>query len=139
MAVPETPAPALKPLELSFPLPKVPHTTLHMHLTFLTTSMMVFLTTATIGDAGTSTAAMGSFVYAMPDRTNSTNVLSTPLYSSPTSVDYANRAAKILARRTASPVYVGCSANFSGATVEEEMEGLTKVIDTIMSRWKGRQ
>lgn len=57
----------LKPLELSIPLPNIPHTNLHIHLTFLKTSLMVFLTTTTIGDSGVTTAAMGSFVYAMLD------------------------------------------------------------------------
>ena len=59
--------PSLKPMELSFPLPKAPHTMLHAHLTFLTTSTILFLTTATVGEATSSLAPMGSFVYAMPD------------------------------------------------------------------------
>jgi hypothetical protein len=53
-------------------------------------------------------------------------------------VDYANRVAKILARKTMLPVYVGCSMDFSGLTVEEEIEGLTKVIETVMSNWNKR-
>ncbi len=57
----------LKPMELSFPLPKAPHIMLHVHLTFLTTSTMLFLTTATIGETTSSVAPMGSFVYAMSD------------------------------------------------------------------------
>ena len=69
-------------------------------------------------------------------RTNQSNVISTAIYSSDSSIDYANRVAKILARKTALPMYVGCSMNFSGLTVEEDMEGLTKVIDTVMARWK---
>jgi hypothetical protein len=60
-------APSFSPLELSFPLPKTPHTILHVHLTFLTTSTTVFLTTTTIGESGTTNAPLGSFVYAMPD------------------------------------------------------------------------
>ena len=59
--------PFLKPIELSFPLPKAPHTMLHTHLTFLATSTMLFLTTAAVGEATSSVAPMGSFVYAMPD------------------------------------------------------------------------
>jgi Proteasome assembly chaperone 4 len=69
-------------------------------------------------------------------RTNQSNVISTAIYSSDSSIDYASRVARILARKTALPVYVGCSMNFSGLTVEEEMEGLTKVIETVMTRWK---
>lgn len=72
------------------------------------------------------------------ERLNSSNVISTVIYSSGSSVDYANRVAKILARKTMLPVYVGCSMDFSGLTVEEEIEGLTKVIETVMSNWNER-
>ena len=71
-------------------------------------------------------------------RMNPSNVISTTIYSSGSSIDYANRVAKILARKMALPVYVGCSMNFSGLIVEEEMEGLTKVIETVMNKWKER-
>lgn len=53
--------------ELSFPLPKNPHTILQAHLTFFETSMMLFLTTSTIGESSSALAPMGSFVYAMPN------------------------------------------------------------------------
>jgi hypothetical protein len=69
-------------------------------------------------------------------RTNQSNIISTAIYSSDSSIDYASRVAKILARKTALPVYVGCSMNFSGLTVEEEMEGLRKIIEMVMTRWK---
>lgn len=59
--------PSFRPLELSFPLPKASHTTLHAHLTFLTTSTMLFLTTTALGESSSSLATMGSFVYAIPD------------------------------------------------------------------------
>jgi hypothetical protein len=67
--------PSFKPLELSFPLPKYPHTTLHIHLTILATSTLLFLTTTSPGDSSNGgggggsaiTKPMGSFVYAMPD------------------------------------------------------------------------
>ena len=58
---------SLQPLEVSFPLPRSPHTTLHAHITFLTTSTMLFLTTNVIGESSSTRAPMGSFVYAMPD------------------------------------------------------------------------
>jgi hypothetical protein len=58
--------PTTKPLELSFPLPKNPHTILQAHLTFFETSIMLFLTTNTIGESS-NLAPMGSFVYAMPN------------------------------------------------------------------------
>lgn len=56
----------LKPTELSFPLPKSPHVNLHIHLTCLATSTLIFLTTTSIGDSNVA-RPMGSFVYAMPD------------------------------------------------------------------------
>ena len=71
-------------------------------------------------------------------RTNSANVISTPIFSSGSTIDYANRAAKILARKMTMPVYVGCSMNFSGLAIEEEMEGLTRIIETVMTKWRER-
>lgn len=148
----------IKPLELSFPLPKNPHSILQAHLTFLETSIMLFLTTNMIGESSTL-APMGSFVYALHNvchshdfkkrppatlltvaqRLDEKDVLSTALYESGSSIDYATRVAKILARRTKMPVYVGCSMNFAGTTVEEEMEGLTKVIEIVMAAWAKRK
>jgi hypothetical protein len=154
------PLPTSIPLELSFPLPKAPHTTLHMHLTFMTSSATVFLTTTVIGESGATNAPLGSFVYAMPDvctaslpnssyfnqmlrpdvqRVNPPNVISTPLYTSTSSIDYTNRTAKILARKMSMPVYVGCSINFSGITTDEEIEGLRKVIGMVLARWEEHQ
>lgn len=82
------------------------------------------------------TAANGLF-----QRTNSRSTISTTLYTSPGSIDYATRAAKILARRMNVPVYVGCNIDpvVTGSTVEEEMEGFSKMIDTIMRRWESRE
>jgi hypothetical protein len=34
------------------------------------------------------------------------------------------------------PVYVGCSINFSGITTDEELEGLGKIIGVVMSKWE---
>jgi hypothetical protein len=71
-------------------------------------------------------------------RTNSRATISTTLQTSPASIDYTTRTAKILSRRMSLPVYVGCSIDTMtmGSTVEEEMEGFTKIIDVIMERWK---
>lgn len=68
-------SPHLQPQEISFPFPKSLHTTAHLHLTFLDTSTMVFMTTTTPGADGSggsgagsgSVKPMGSLVYAMPD------------------------------------------------------------------------
>jgi hypothetical protein len=58
--------PTIRPIELSFPLPKAPETRIYLHLTIQTTSILLFLTTAINGDTSTA-APLGSFVYALPD------------------------------------------------------------------------
>lgn len=49
--------------------------------------------------------------------------------------------AKILARRMKIPVYVGCSIDPTaiGLMAEEEMEGLTKIVNVVMERWERRK
>ncbi|KAF7593288.1 hypothetical protein BBP40_011747 [Aspergillus hancockii] len=134
----ENVAPQVQPQEISFPFPKALHTNAHIHLTLFDTCATVFLATSTPGDSAGSVKPMGSFIYAMPDRTNTRNTLSTTLYNSPASVEYTTRIAKVLARRMRIPVYVGCSIDPTalGQTVEEEMEGLTKIVDVIIKRWE---
>jgi hypothetical protein len=48
-------------------LPRTPDTIVHVLLTAMATSTMVFLSTTNPGDGGSSVKPMGSFVYAMPD------------------------------------------------------------------------
>jgi hypothetical protein len=55
-----------KPIELAIQLPQNPSSRLQLHLTILASSVMLFLT-STFVDSTRSSAAMGSFVYAMPD------------------------------------------------------------------------
>ncbi|PWY84172.1 hypothetical protein BO83DRAFT_374558 [Aspergillus eucalypticola CBS 122712] len=125
--------------ELSLPLPYTPHTTAHIHLTRHQTCSTVFLTSSTPGDAAGSIKPMGSFVYAMPDRMNSKNVLSTTIYSSPGSVEYTARIAKILARRMQTPVYVGGSIEPAtmGVMAEEEIEGVKRIVEVVVRGWEG--
>ncbi|CAP79092.1 hypothetical protein E8E15_007405 [Penicillium rubens] len=134
----ELATPSVKPQEISFTLPKALHTTAHVHLNFLGHCAMVFLATSSPGDSGGSIKPMGSFVYAMPDRTSSKSTISTTLYTSASSIEYTNRIAKILARRFSIPVYVGCSIDPHGMGLEiaEEMEGLTKIVNVIMENWE---
>jgi len=54
------------PIELAIALPHNPGTRIHLHLTILATSIVLFIASANI-DAGQAGAALGSFVYAMPD------------------------------------------------------------------------
>ncbi|KAJ5226381.1 hypothetical protein N7468_007606 [Penicillium chermesinum] len=138
-AIPQTELvpPGFKPQEISFALPKALHTTAHIHLTALERCATVFITTSTPGDSAGSFKPLGSFVYAMPDRTHSKSTISTTLYTVPSSIEYTTRVAKIIARRIDKPVYVGCSIdpNGLGLTVEEEMEGLKKIVDVIAERY----
>ena len=141
-----------KPVELAISLPNSPGTRIHLHLTVLAASVILFLTTAGM-DAGQGAATMGSFVYAMPDvcdpgnsdietradfrlqRYNPSQPLSTPLYTLPSSLDFTNRIAKIVVRKSNRPCYVGSSINLSGAvgggTVNEEMEAFRAIVDVV--------
>lgn len=58
--------------------------------------------------------------------------LCTPLYAVPGSIDFATRVARILARRTGKPAYVGCSAVFGNYGIEEEMAGVKAAVEGIM-------
>ncbi|KAK3099101.1 hypothetical protein LTR53_019068, partial [Teratosphaeriaceae sp. CCFEE 6253] len=55
-----------EPLELAVSLPRNLGTRLHLHLTILATSIMLFLSSAPL-DGDRPGAAMSSFIYAMPD------------------------------------------------------------------------
>ncbi|CDM38067.1 unnamed protein product [Penicillium roqueforti FM164] len=134
----ELATPAVRPQELSFSLPRALHTTAHVHLTFLGNCATIFLATSSPGDSGGSIKPMGSFVYAMPDRTSPKSTISTTLYTSPSSIEYTTRISKILARRFSMPVYVGCSIDphSMGLEVAEEIEGLTKIVDVITEKWE---
>jgi len=71
-------------------------------------------------------------------QTTQATPLSTTLYFREDTVDIATLVAKILAKRTKVPVYVGCSVSFStagsGGSVEEEMEGIKNVVETVVAR-----
>ncbi|KAJ9632055.1 hypothetical protein H2203_000456 [Taxawa tesnikishii (nom. ined.)] len=128
-------SPASTPIQLSIPLPYAPGSRIHIHLTLLATSLVLFLANSSSEVAGA--AALGSFVFAMPDRYNPTQPLSTPLYTLPSSQDFATRLAKMLARKTGRAAYVGSSLSFAGAagggTVEEEVEGFRRVTEVVMA------
>ncbi|KAK3680752.1 hypothetical protein LTR37_021086 [Vermiconidia calcicola] len=125
-----------KPMELAITLPNNPGTRIHLHLTVLASTIMLFVTSAGL-DATPGASPMGSFVYAMPDRYNPSQPLNTPLYTLPSSQDFATRMAKVLASRTKRPCYVGSSVNLSGAvaggTVEEEMEAFRAIVKVVMT------
>ncbi|KAH9870034.1 hypothetical protein J1614_006956 [Plenodomus biglobosus] len=122
------------PIEVSFPLPKAPHTNMHLQLTNNGPNLLLFLTTATPESA--SSSPLGSFVYAMPNRASPADTLSTPLFTHGGTIDFTTRLSKVIARKTGKPVYVGNSASFAsagmGGTVEEEMEGFKRVVEVVM-------
>ncbi|KAG9243470.1 hypothetical protein BJ878DRAFT_423535 [Calycina marina] len=133
-----TPVPSsssTQPICLSFPLPKSNDARIHLQLTNQKSSILLFLTTAMKGDTSTG-APLGSFVYALPDRLNPGQCLSTPLFTYESSLEFTTRLAKLLARRTGKPVYVGNSISFAsaglGGTIEEEMEGFKMVVKVVM-------
>lgn len=145
--------PPSKPFELAITLPQSPGTRIHLHITVLASSLMLFLTSASMEGAPAG-AAMGSFVYAMPDvslrsaslsrvdpnirpqRYNPSQPLSTPLYTLPSSLDFTTRIANVLARKASMPCYVGSSVNLSsaavGGSVEEEMEAFRLIVEVAM-------
>ncbi len=55
-----------KPIELAISLPHNPGTRIHLHLTISKSTIVLFATSASL-DSGHNGAALGSFVYAMPD------------------------------------------------------------------------
>jgi hypothetical protein len=67
---------------------------------------------------------------------NPGQTISTPLFTYESSVEFTTRLARLLARKTGKPVYVGNSISFAstgmGGTVEEEMEGFKKVVEVVM-------
>lgn len=55
-----------QPIELAIDLPRNLGTRVNVHLTLLANAAMLFLSSSST-EAGPTAAAMGSFVYAMPD------------------------------------------------------------------------
>ncbi|KAI5851118.1 hypothetical protein DFP73DRAFT_590393 [Morchella snyderi] len=127
-------APSAAPHQLSFPLPHTHNTTVHMHMTLTAHSLLLFLTTRT-PETSSQPAPLGSFIYALPSRT-SVQPLSTAIYVREQTLETATRIGKILAKRLGLPVYVGNSMSFSaaggGGMVEEEMEGVRRVVECVM-------
>ncbi|QDS77771.1 hypothetical protein FKW77_005123 [Venturia effusa] len=125
-----------RPISLSIPLPHAPTTKISLQLTLESHHTLLFLTTST-SDSPSGLCSLGSFVYALPNRLNPSQPLSTPLYSMGDSLDFATRMAKLLAKKLGVPCYVGNSMNFSGmgrgGDVEEEMEGFRLVVKVVMS------
>ncbi|KAL2118157.1 hypothetical protein VTJ04DRAFT_7817 [Mycothermus thermophilus] len=125
------------PIQLSFPLPRSLDTRIYFHLSVKAKAIVLFLTTASPEEASTP-PPLGSFVYALPDRYNPSQPLSTPLCTVEPTLEFTTRVAKAIARRTGLPTYVGNSISLAsmglGGTVEEEMEALARVVEVTMSQ-----
>ncbi|PKS11662.1 hypothetical protein jhhlp_001813 [Lomentospora prolificans] len=134
-------------IELSFPLPRALDTRVYAHLTLREKSVVVFLTTSTTDDLSTPPSMVfhvNLHLYAELEeltalqRFNPNQPISTALYTQESNLEFATRIAKLLARRTQLPTYVGSSLNLSnmgmGGTPEEEMEAFRKVIEVILDK-----
>ena len=144
------------PIQLSFPLPRSLDSRIYLHLTVKSKAILLFLTTASMEDAGSPTP-LGSFVYALPDvrppshmtyiklltlaqRYNPSQPLATPLCTVEPTIEFTTRLAKLLVRKTQRPIYVGNSISFAstglGGTVDEEMDAFKKVVEVTLSQLK---
>ncbi|KAK0626449.1 hypothetical protein B0T14DRAFT_423989 [Immersiella caudata] len=126
-----------QPIQLSLPLPRAIDTRIYVHLTIKAKSILLFLTTAS-GDEASNPTPLGSFVYALPDKYNPAQPLSTPLCTVEPTVEFTTRLAKLVAKKTQLPTYVGNSISFAstalGGAVEEEMEAFQKVAALVLSK-----
>ncbi|GKT48908.1 uncharacterized protein ColSpa_09089 [Colletotrichum spaethianum] len=128
--------------QLSIPLPRSLDTRIHIHLTTKAKAATLFLTSVTQGEQS-GPAALGSFVYALQNRLDPAQPISTAIYSVESTLEFTTRVAKLLAKRTNMPVYVGCSINLGGSamglSVEEEMEAFRAIVDVVTGKLKGDQ
>ena len=127
------------PIQLTIPLTLTPHTSIQALIQHRLQTPLIFLTTSTT-HSSPSQSALGSFVYALPNRLNPSESLCTTLYAQQGTLDFATRVAKIVAKRIARPVYVGWSGELGGIgrQVDEEMEGVRKVVEGIMGVFEGQ-
>ncbi|RWA12513.1 hypothetical protein EKO27_g2620 [Xylaria grammica] len=129
--------PPSEPIQVSFPLPRGMDTKVHMRLAIQSKAILLFITTVAAEDSD-KPAPMGSFVYALPDKYNPTQPLSTTIYSTEATLEFTIRLAKILAKKVNMPVYVGNSISFAstglGGTMEEEMEAFKQVVAVALDK-----
>ncbi|KAK0735460.1 hypothetical protein B0T21DRAFT_441915 [Apiosordaria backusii] len=126
----------------SLALPHSLDNRIYVRLSLKSKALVVFLTTAAPEEADQATP-LGSFVFALPDRYNPSQPLSTALCTVEPTIEFTTRMAKLLVRKMGNrrPVYVGNSISFQstglGGVVEEEMEGFGAVMNGIMGVLKG--
>jgi len=142
-------------VQFSIPLPRSLDTRIYVRLTVQAKATVVFLTTAAADELGTPTP-LGSFVYALPDvraqspsivvlthqlalqKFNPQQPLSTALFVAEPTVEFTSRIARLLAKITGVPAYVGNSVSLAnaglGGTVDEEMEAFKTVVEAVLAR-----
>lgn len=82
--------------------------------------------------------AAGHPPLTISQRYNPSQPLSTPLCTVEPTLEFTTRLAKLLARKTQRPTYVGNSISLAstglGGTVDEEMEAFKKVVEVTLSQ-----
>lgn len=76
--------------------------------------------------------------YVNPQKYNPNQPLSTTIYSVEATLEFTTRLAKILAKKTGMPIYVGNSISFAstglGGTMEEELEAFKQVVAVALDK-----
>ncbi|KFH40855.1 hypothetical protein ACRE_084500 [Hapsidospora chrysogenum ATCC 11550] len=128
-----------KAVQLSLPLPRSLDTRIYIRLSTRAKAIMLSLTTASQDELG-SAAPMGSFIYALPNKFDSSQPLATNLFPHEPTLEFTTRMAKLLARKAGLPVYVTNSISFAnagmGGTVEEEMEVFKNIVEVVLPKIK---
>ncbi|KJZ75618.1 hypothetical protein HIM_05081 [Hirsutella minnesotensis 3608] len=123
--------------QLSIPLPHSLDTRIYLRLSTQAKAVLLCLTTASQDDVATP-RAMGSFVYALPNRFDAQQPLATTLFPHEPTLEFTTRLAKLIARRTQLPAYVTNSISFAdagmGGDVEEEMEAFRNIVQVVVDR-----
>ncbi|PFH55228.1 hypothetical protein XA68_10328 [Ophiocordyceps unilateralis] len=124
--------------QLSLSLPQLPDTRIYVRLSTLARAVLVSLTTASPNEADVAAKVMGSFVYALPNRLDAREPLSTVLFPHEPTLDLTTRLARLIARRAQLPTYVTNSMSFAeaglGDAVEEEMSVFRSVAEAVLER-----
>jgi len=116
-------------LSVSFPLPNTPQLRVHLKVTRQSHCQLIFLTSST-----SEASSMGSFVYAIPNKTDSSAIPAcTPLYSNIETLDFTTKIAIGVAKRSRVPTYVSCTFTLSsagvGGEVKEQVDAFQKIIN----------
>lgn len=142
---------AYRPQEYTLPIPNSPdRAVVNLLITNNSHSLLVNVMTSREDQRANSTrAALGSFVYAMPDLGTASmsmgpretvaraqQPLTTAMYVRQHTLDFTTRLARILAARLRKPVFAGEDVDLSclgrGGDVAEEMELFRKIVESVV-------